>query len=45
MIGTAEVPVTSYHCDEVIDVEKPKKYVGYSTCFRREAGSAGKDMK
>ena len=45
MIGTAEVPVTSYHCDEVIDVEKPKKYVGYSTCFRREAGSAWKDMK
>jgi len=45
MIGTAEVPVTSYHCDEIIDVEKPKKYVGYSTCFRREAGSAGKDMK
>jgi len=45
MIGTAEVPVTSYHCDEIIDVEKPKKYVGYSTCFRREAGSAWKDMK
>ncbi|MDQ7009000.1 MAG: serine--tRNA ligase [Candidatus Gracilibacteria bacterium] len=45
MIGTAEVPVTSYHCDEVIDVEKPKKYVGYSTCFRREAGSAGKDTR
>ena len=45
MIGTAEVPVTSYHCDEVIDVETPKQYVGYSTCFRREAGSAGKDTK
>jgi seryl-tRNA synthetase len=40
MIGTAEVPVTSYHSEELIDVEKPKKYVGYSSCFRREAGSA-----
>ncbi|MCD5380495.1 serine--tRNA ligase [Candidatus Gracilibacteria bacterium] len=45
MIGTAEVPVTSYHCNEIIDVEETIKYVGYSTCFRREAGSAGKDTK
>ncbi len=45
LIWTAEVPVTSYHCNEVLELEKPKKYVWYSTCFRREAGSAGKDMK
>lgn len=45
LVGTSEVPVTSYHCDETIDVEKPKLYVAYSSCFRREAGSAGKDMK
>ena len=45
MIGTAEVPVTSYHSEELIDIETPKKYVGYSSCFRREAGSAWKDMK
>jgi len=45
LIWTAEVPVTSYHSEELINVEEPKKYVGYSTCFRREAGSAGKDMK
>ena len=45
MIGTAEVPVTSYHCNEIIDVEETIKYVWYSTCFRREAGSAWKDTK
>jgi len=46
LIGTAEVPLASYHSDEVIDVaEKPLKYFGFSSCFRREAGTYGKDMK
>lgn len=45
LIGTSEVPLTSYHADEIMDLAKPKKYVGYSSCFRREAGSYGKDMK
>ncbi len=45
LVGTSEVPVTSYHCDETIDVETPKMYVAYSPCFRREAGSAWKDMR
>lgn len=45
MIGTSEVPVTSYHSDEVINVDEPVKYVGYSSCFRREAGSAWKDTR
>lgn len=45
LIGTAEIPLTSYHMGEIIDVEKPKLYIGYSPCFRREAGSYGKDMK
>lgn len=45
LIGTSEVPLTSYHADEIMDLSKPKKYVGYSSCFRREAGSYGKDMK
>ena len=46
LIGTAEVPLASYHADEVIDVaEKPLKYFGFSSCFRREAGTYGKDMK
>jgi seryl-tRNA synthetase len=45
LIGTSEVPVTSYHSNEIIDVENTIKYVGYSACFRREAGTYGKDMK
>ena len=45
LIGTSEVPLTSYHMDETIDVTTPIKYLGYSSCFRREAGTNGKDMK
>ena len=46
LIGTAEVPLASYHADETIDVAgKPLKYFGFSSCFRREAGAAGKDMR
>jgi len=45
LVGTSEVPVTSYHAKETIDVSGPIKYVAYSECFRKEAGSAGKDMK
>ena len=44
LVGTAEVPVTACHGEEVLDgAELPKKYVALSTCFRREAGAAGKD--
>jgi len=44
LIGTAEVSVTAYRADEILDAaELPKKYVAVSTCFRREAGAAGKD--
>ena len=43
---TAEVPLTAFHKDEIIDIKKlPLKYVAYSPCFRREAGSYGKDTK
>ena len=45
LIGTSEVPVTSYHAWETLDLENPKMYVAYSSCFRREAGSAWKDTK
>ncbi|OGJ58213.1 serine--tRNA ligase [Candidatus Peribacteria bacterium RIFCSPLOWO2_12_FULL_55_15] len=46
LIGTSEVSVCSYHKDEVLDVaELPKRYCGFSTCFRREAGTYGKDTK
>lgn len=44
LIGTAEVPVASYHSDEILSVtELPKRYAGYSPCYRREAGAYGKD--
>lgn len=44
LIGTSEVPIAGYHQNEIIDEsDLPKKYVGFSTCFRREAGSHGKD--
>ena len=43
---TAEVPLTAFHKDEIIDSKiLPLKYVAYSPCFRREAGSYGKDTK
>ena len=45
LIGTSEIPLTSYHMNEVIDIEVPKMYAGYSPCFRREAWSYGKDTK
>ena len=45
LVGTSEVPVTSYHGGETLDLEEPKMYVAYSPCFRREAGSAGKDTR
>ena len=45
-IPTAEVPVTNFHQGEIIsESELPKKYVAYSACFRREAGSYGKNTK
>ena len=46
LAGTSEVPVTSYHSDEVLDeADLPLRYAGYSTCYRREAGAAGRDTK
>ena len=44
LTGTAEVALTAYHMDEVLtEAELPKKYTAVSTCFRREAGAAGRD--
>jgi seryl-tRNA synthetase len=46
LAGTSEVPLASLHAHEILDRgELPKRYVGYSTCFRREAGTYGKDMR
>ncbi|MCA1713558.1 MAG: serine--tRNA ligase [Actinobacteria bacterium] len=43
LVGTAEVPLAGLHLDEVIDV--PTRYAGFSTCFRREAGTYGRDTR
>ncbi len=46
LIGTAEVPLTSYHYDEILsEAELPKRYVGMSACYRREAGTYGRDTR
>ncbi|MFH0824977.1 MAG: serine--tRNA ligase [Pseudomonadota bacterium] len=46
LIGTSEVPLVSYHMDEILtEAELPKHYCGYSTCYRREAGSYGRDTR
>ena len=45
LAGTAEVPLAAFHMGEIIDeADLPIRYGGYSTCFRREAGTYGKDM-
>ena len=46
LVGTSEVPLAGYHMDEIIDLSKgAKRYAGWSTCYRREAGSYGKDTR
>lgn len=46
LVGTAEVPVTGYHAQEVLDgATLPLRYAGFSTCYRTEVGSYGKDTK
>jgi seryl-tRNA synthetase len=46
LIATAEIPLTGYHADEIIDEDKlPLLYAGYSPCYRREAGAAGKHTR
>jgi len=43
LVGTSEVPLASFYGNEILDLEKPIKLAALSTCFRREAGAAGKD--
>jgi len=44
LVGTAEVPLAAYHSDEILASDEiPMRYAGFSTCFRREAGTYGKD--
>ena len=46
LVGTSEVPLASLHADQIIDAAAlPVRYAGFSTCFRREAGAAGKDTR
>ena len=46
LVGTSEVPLAGYHSDEILDLSTgPKRYAGWSSCFRREAGSYGKDTR
>ncbi|UQA94207.1 serine--tRNA ligase [Streptomyces halobius] len=46
LVGTSEVPLAAYHMDEIVDAARlPLRYAGFSPCFRREAGTYGKDTR
>jgi seryl-tRNA synthetase len=46
LVGTSEVPLAAYHSGEILDLEAgPMRYAGWSSCYRREAGSYGKDVR
>ncbi len=47
LVGTSEVPLAAYHSNEILDIpaEQPIRYAGWSSCYRREAGSYGKDTR
>ncbi|MCE7884280.1 MAG: serine--tRNA ligase [Actinobacteria bacterium ATB1] len=46
LVGTSEVPLAAFHADEILDLDSlPLRYLGFSTCFRREAGTHGKDTR
>ena len=46
LVGTSEVPLAGYHSDEIIDAARlPLRYAGWSSCYRREAGSYGRDTR
>jgi len=46
LVGTSEVPLAAYHSDEILEqAQLPLRYAGWSSCFRREAGSYGKDTR
>ena len=45
LVGTSEVAMAAYHGNEIIDLDAPTRYAGWSSCFRREAGSYGKDVR
>ena len=45
LVGTSEVPLAAYHSDEILTLDEPVRYAGWSSCFRREAGSYGRDTR
>ena len=46
LVGTSEVPLAAYHSDEILDAATlPRRYAAFSPCFRKEAGSYGKDTR
>jgi seryl-tRNA synthetase len=45
LVGTSEVPLAAYHSGEILDLTEPLRYAGWSSCFRREAGSHGRDVR
>src|SRR5699024_6647552 len=46
LVGTSEVPLLGYHADEILELgDEPRRYAGWSSCYRREAGSYGKDTR
>jgi seryl-tRNA synthetase len=45
LVGTSEVALAAYHTGEILDLPQPRRYAGWSTCFRREAGSHGRDVR
>jgi seryl-tRNA synthetase len=45
LVGTSEVPLAAYHAGEILDLDVPERYAGWSSCYRREAGSHGRDVR
>lgn len=45
LVGTSEVPLAAYHSGEILTLDEPQRYAGWSSCFRREAGSHGRDVR
>ena len=45
LVGTSEVPLAAYHANEIVELDAPERYAGWSSCFRREAGSHGRDVR
>jgi seryl-tRNA synthetase len=45
LVGTSEVALAAYHSNEILDLDGPSRFAGWSSCYRREAGSYGKDVR